>query len=90
MRRQFARVPAAPGHPGGFLMVDDEGSVEFRPWVARAEGGAAWATRADGAATAQRLAGDRYGALDWHDVPDDEPDPVAWASLRSAVFSAPR
>jgi hypothetical protein len=87
-RHQFAHVLPAAGRAGGFVLVSEDGSASFHP-AARAtaaeRAAAAWATRTPGMSEARIEASHRFGPLDWHDVPDDEADPVAWASLRAAL-----
>jgi hypothetical protein len=90
-RHEFAHVPPTAGRAGGFLIVDDTGTVTFQPAVRSPTAlrmASAWSTRAYSMSAAKSEAAARYGALDWHPVPADDPDPVAWASFRAAMAVA--
>jgi hypothetical protein len=90
-RHQFAHVLPAAGRPGGFVLVDEDGYIEFHPAarasVAEQEQGA-WVAEAPSMSAARIEAVRRFGPLDWHEVPDDEPDPAAWAAFRAAMALA--
>jgi hypothetical protein len=87
-RHQFAHVLPSGGRHGGFVLVDEQGAVSFHA-AARASSAeraaVAWAAHAPSMSAARIEAAHRYGPLDWHDVPSDVSDPVAWASLRAAL-----
>jgi len=90
-RHQFALVVPSAAHPGGFVVVGVDGAVSFHAAAlatSEERAAVAWAARAPSMSAARIEAAHRYGPLDWHDVPDAEPDPVAWASLRAAMALA--
>jgi len=90
-RHQFAHVLPSAGRAGGFVLVAEDGTISFHPaarTTVEERAAVAWAAHAPSMSAARIEAAHRYGPLDWHDVPPDETDPVAWASLRAAMALA--
>jgi hypothetical protein len=85
-RNQFARVRGRAGSAGGFVVLSETGHVSFHPTsAARGEDPLVWEVLAPSVAAGKAEAYAHHGTLDWRDIPDDEPDPVGWASMRAAL-----
>jgi hypothetical protein len=85
-RHQFAQVAPRDGGAGGFVVLSDSGHVSFHPASSlRGERPLVWEVLAPTVAAGKAEAFAHHGMLDWRDIPDDEPDPVAWASMRAAA-----
>jgi hypothetical protein len=85
-RNQFARVMARDGGAAGFVVLSDTGHVSFHPTsAARRAEPLMWEVLAPSVSAGKAEAYAHHGTLDWRDIPDDEHDPVGWASMRAAV-----
>ena len=85
-RHQFAQVVPGEGGVSGIVVLSDTGHVSFYP-ASSVRGGQAlvWDVMAPSVAAGKAEAFAHHGSLDWRDIPDDEPDPVSWASMRVAA-----